>query len=353
MTILTPNYQQAQQANGFAGAHVIAAHEPTREGEQPPATGSSPAQGPVPAAAAGPLKVALIGTAPSSRMLAPYGDPSWKIWACSPGNQNTLPRVDLWFELHSNLLWPEHENYGKPYIEWLKQQKFPIYMQDQSLVPNAMPFPKDDLVAQFGDEFFTSSFAWMMALAIKMGAAEIALYGIDMASRDEYIRQRPGFYYFKREAMKLGIKVSAPNESDIMQSPPLYAYVDSTPFGRKILARRQEVSGRINGFAQQIEQATRSKTYLEGALEDLDYFESIWSGVSNDLGRLTYENAQLKAQIARMQQPMVMVAPNAQAAGMTQVWSNWPLPQNQPQPVARRRKRKLIHPEPVVEQPDG
>jgi hypothetical protein len=302
MTILTPNFAQ----NGQAGPHVTAAHEPIRNeipimptglvADPNSASGFSIAQSQQTA----PLKVALIGTAPSSRMLAPYNDPSWQIWGCSPGNQNILPRVNVWFGLHSNLLWPEHEAYGRPYIEWLKAQSFPVYMQDQTLVPRALVFPKDEMVAEFGDSFFTSSFAWMMALAMKMGAAEIALYGIDMASRDEYIRQRPGFFFFKHMAERRGIKVSAPHESDIMQSPALYAYVDSTPFGRKIMARRVEVSGRINGMAQQIDQASRSKTYLEGALEDLDYFESIWGGVCNDMGRLQYENAQLKAEIAAL-----------------------------------------------------
>lgn len=303
MTILTPNFADQQKSNGAAGPlHITPAHEPTREGEVPPTLGGQAHPGPIPAPAviAAPLKVALIGTAPSSRMLAPYNDPSWKIWGCSPGNMNALPRVDLWFELHSNLLWPEHESYGKPYIEWLKQQRFPVYMQDQSLVPNATVFPKDELVAEFGDDFFTSSFAWMMALAMKMGAVEIALYGIDMASRDEYIRQRPGFFFFRYMARQRGIKISAPHESDIMQSPALYAYVDSTPFGRKILARRQEVLGRVNGMVQQRDQLNHSITYLQGAQEDLDYFESIWSGVANDMGRLQYENAQLRREIEQL-----------------------------------------------------
>jgi len=313
MTILTPTYVQAHISptvltNGQAGPHVVAAHEPTREGENPVAVLSPAAAVSAPAAATappGPLKIALIGTAPSSRMLAPFNDDSWQIWACSPGNMNTLPRVNIWFELHSNLLWPEHESYGKPYVEWLRQQKFPIYMQDQSLVPAALTFPKDGLVAEFGSDFFTSSFAWMMALAMKMGAVEIALYGIDMASRDEYIRQRPGFYYFRHLAERQGIKVSAPHESDIMQSPPLYAYSDSTPFGRKIMARRQEVGGRVNGMVAQRDQLNHQITYLQGAQEDLDYFESIWSGVSNDLGRLQYENGQLKAKLAAVTQQLM------------------------------------------------
>lgn len=302
MTVLTPTFAERPPSNGQSGpVHISQAHEPTKEGEQP-LQFSTFVQDPRPklTVEARALKVALIGTAPSSRMLAPFGDSTWQIWGCSPGNMGQLPRVDIWFELHSNLLWPEHRSYGEPYLAWLKAQTFPVYMQDKSLVERATVFPKDELVAEFGDIFFTSSFAWMMALAMKMGASEIALYGIDMASRDEYIRQRPGFYYFKWHAEQRGIKVSAPHESDIMQSPPLYAYVDSTPFGRKLMARRQEVSGRVAQFDRQIAEATHSKTYLQGALEDLDYFESIWGGVCNDLGRLQYENTQLKASLAQM-----------------------------------------------------
>ncbi len=314
MTILTETFAEQHKSNGAAGMpHITPAHEPLKTGEQPaPFTGvpTGGVSAPLPAyTPKAPLKIAMIGTAPSSKMLAPFNDPSWTIWGCSPGNMNQLPRVDVWFELHSNLLWPEHRSYGEPYIAWLQQQSFPVYMQDQSLVSRATVFPKDELVAEFGDIFFTSSFAWMMALAMKMGAAEIALYGIDMASRDEYIRQRPGFYFFKWMAEQRGIKVSAPHESDIMQSPPLYAYVDSTPFGRKIMARRQEVAGRIGQLDQQITSATHNKTYLQGALEDLDYFESIWGGVSNDLGRLQFENARLKARIAELERPQVALAP--------------------------------------------
>jgi hypothetical protein len=361
LTILTPNFadQQHAKSNGSSPLHVLPAHEPTKEGEQPKFTTFAETPNPVlkivEMPAPNPLKVALIGTAPSSRMLAPYSDPSWEIWACSPGNMNALPRVNLWFELHSNLLWPEHESYGRPYIEWLKQQTFPIFMQDQSLVPNAVTFPRDEMVEMFGDDFFTSSFAWMMALAISKGATEIALYGIDMASRDEYIRQRPGFYYFRQMARQRGIKVSAPHESDIMQSPPLYAYVDSTPFGRKILARRQEVSGRVGGMTQQRDQLNNNINYLQGALEDLDYFESIWSGVSNDMSRVEYkkrqletENAALKARIAELMSPKMVFEPMSMTIGTP------------PTETPPRRKRRIkaqpevsieAIPEPAIELP--
>lgn len=280
MGTLTPTFKDQQKGNGSLNT------------QQQPLVYTGPnipipiTMAVEPQAVPAPLKVALIGTAPSSRMLAPFADPSWKIWACSPGNQNLLPRVDVWFEIHGNLLWPEHKSYGEPYIEWLKKQSFPIYMQDNSLVPNAVPFPKDEMVKKFGKDFFTSSFAWMMAKAIDDGAKEIALFGIDMASREEYILQRPSFYFFKHIAEQAGIKVWAPNESDIMQSPGLYGYSEVKPFGRKILARRRELDDRIAAMERQqlpqaenqVAQIKHDIAYLKGAREDIDYMESIWIG---------------------------------------------------------------------------
>jgi len=229
-----------------------------------------------------PLKIALVGTAPSSRMLAPYSDPSWTIWGCSPGNMGVLPRIDAWFEIHGNLMWPEHKHYGEPYINWLRQQTFPIYMQNQELVPNAIPLPYREIVKEFGPYFFTSSFAWMMAFAMMKGAKEVALYGIDMASRDEYILQRPGAYYFFEEGKKRGVKMQAPYESDIMQPPGLYGFSEVTQYGRKLLARKAELDQRVRDLKAQRDGASQQVTYLEGALEDLDYFHTIFGGVQDN-----------------------------------------------------------------------
>jgi hypothetical protein len=305
---ITPTYADTLKELGGPAIspplHIVAAHEPLSNGEgtqltwlsskadlkDPGCTHPEPLTIPIGVTAvpdAKPaLKIALIGTAPSSRMLAPFGDLSWKIWGCSPGNMNVIPRADAWFEIHANLLWPEYESYGKPYIEWLKTLTIPVFMQDQSLVPNAVSFPWRELVDEFGQDFFTSSFAWMMAYAMKLGATEIGLFGIDMASRDEYILQRPGFYFFRHEAKRRGIKIVAPNESDIMQSPPLYAISDSTPFGRKLLAREQEIRQRVAAMtaerdkkAAEVQSMTSNITYLQGALEDVDYMKAIWSGL--------------------------------------------------------------------------
>lgn len=289
-------------SNGSLNGHkvpsiqITAPHEPTSDGDRPSglpeihtpalegfikaALGTPPPSHDLPKPEiVKPLKIAMVGTAPSSRLLAPFSDPEWTIWACSPGNMGQIPRVDAWFEIHSNLLWPECISYGQPYVEWLKQQTFPIYMQDQRLVPNAISLPLQELVNEFGKYFFTSSFAYMIAMAIKAGASEIALFGIDMASKDEYILQRPGGHFFMQEASKRGIKVSVPFESDLAQAPELYGYGDSTPFGRKIHVRKKELEDRINGMKVERDKLNHSITYLEGALEDIDYVKSIWGGI--------------------------------------------------------------------------
>lgn len=239
---------------------------------------------PTPATQQQPLKIAIIGTAPSSRGLAPYADPSWKIWVCSAGNMQAVPRVDAWFEVHASLLWPENEGFGRPYLEWLNKQAFPVYMRDNSLVPRAHIFPKDALIAEFGRYFFTSSFAWMMAFAIKAGANEIGLWGVDMASKDEYILQRPGGHYFIQEAVRRGIRVTLPKESDLLQPPPLYGFDDATPFLRKLMVRKKELNDRLSQMRPQRDQLIGQITYLEGALEDVDYTISIWGGAQTSSG---------------------------------------------------------------------
>lgn len=223
-------------------------------------------------------KIALVGSAPSSNRLAPFNDPSWQIWACSPDNMNVLPRVDAWFELHGDLGWAKYQHWARPYLEWLNAQTFPIYAQDQSFIPRARIFPHQRLLREFGCFFFTSSFAWMMAFAIASGAKEIAIFGIDMATNDEYAKQRPGFQHFIDLAVKRGIKVMAPNESDILQPPPLYGYDIATPIGRKLHVRRDEITAKVEAMTKERDQLNAHILHLKGALDDLDYVMSIWTG---------------------------------------------------------------------------
>lgn len=228
------------------------------------------------------MKVALVGTCPSSKMFAPYKDQSWDIWACSPDNAfGRIPRVSAWFEIHGDLAWPESAEWGAPkYVEWLNQQSFPIYAIDQSVIRNAIPFPIEKIVNTFGRYFFTSTFAWAFALALTKGAKIIGLYGIDMSTSGEYAHQRPGIQHFIWLAAQTGVEVIAPDESDILQPPALYGFSDASAMGRKLAVRERELQGRANSLRSLRDQYNRDIAFLDGALEDIDYQRKTWMGYS-------------------------------------------------------------------------
>lgn len=239
------------------------------------------------------MKVALVGTCPSSKMLAPYKDPSWEIWACSPDNAfGRIPRVSAWFEIHGDLAWPESAEWGAPkYVEWLNQQSFPIYAIDKSVIHNAIPFPKDKMVDTFGKFFFTSTFAWAFAFALTKGANVIGLYGMDMAASSEYAYQRPAVQHFIWLAAQAGVTVIAPDESDILQPPPPYGFADATPMGRKLAVRERELQTRVNQLTRQRDLYNHDIAFLEGALEDIDYLKKTWLGYKDgEDGEVFIEN---------------------------------------------------------------
>lgn len=225
------------------------------------------------------MKVALVGTCPSSRLLAPYTNGDWEIWACSPGNAfGILPRVSRWFEIHGDLGWPEHEQWRRPgdYIDWLNKQDFTVYAQSQEHIKRARPYPLDEMIAKHSLYFFTSTFAYMMALAIAEGAEEIGLFGIDMTLPGEYADQRPAMQHFIAMCMAMGIKIGAPDESDIMRPPPLYGWVDGTPAGRKLHVYQRELEDKIEDAERLTRQKQLDIAMLKGASEGIDYARRVW-----------------------------------------------------------------------------
>ena len=238
------------------------------------------------------MKVAIVGAAPSSRGLAPFGDQSWEIWGCSPSNVLMLPRVSKWFELHSladfrNERWADWR--GK-YFDYLNGLQCDVYMQEPNeFVPRAVAFPKDELVAEFGSEFFTSSIAWMIAKALFIDKAEeIAIYGVDMTAGGEYEYERPGARYWIEKARSRGVKVTVPPQSDLDAPMPLYGYGDTNPIAIKLKEQAFEFQARINGLDQQIADLAaqrghliETRTHLRGALEQNIYMRRTylaWSG---------------------------------------------------------------------------
>ena len=208
-----------------------------------------------------PTGIAILGSNPATLSQAPFGDPSWAIYACSPDNSpyglgthcQSLPRVTEWFECHTPVadesrpfsylyhiattmpvVWlrderelaagffkngreyPEKELRGTSTTQKVKFEVAPGQVERRIVeIPN-----NDGLVNPWQ---FTSTIAYMLAKAImdceQHGIRQIGLWGIMQQSENEYAYQRPGIQYFLGEAMKRGIKVVAPRESCLFDMP--------------------------------------------------------------------------------------------------------------------------------------
>lgn len=210
-------------------------------------------------------RVAIVGTA-QSWVQAPWTDPSIEIHSLNDAyRMKGFQRADAWFDFHpvncfhyhdgKTPIYPHqipHGYYCRPqgHLEWLTAQQIPVYLHPsyrtqihddktpqldplrEALIaaPHVRPFPRQDIEAHFG-RYFTSSPAWMMALAILQGVREIHVYGIHLSTEFEYMRQRPNFEYLMGCLLGKGKKtVTVKNECRYYESPDgLLVLPESSP----------------------------------------------------------------------------------------------------------------------------
>jgi hypothetical protein len=208
-------------------------------------------------------------------MLAPFGNPEWEIWSCSPGTFSA-PRHDVFFELHR---WENAEWFSEEYKQFLRDFNGPIWMAEEiEEIPNSNALPWKELCNKYGPYFFTSSLAWMLAMAIEAGAEKIALYGVDMAASTEYENQRLGCQFFCSLARKMGIEVGVPPESDLLRPAPLYGICETSHAWIKQRARTIELKTRQTRLQQEVKAKTDELNFLSGALDDQDHQLHSWFG---------------------------------------------------------------------------
>ncbi len=241
-------------------------------------------------------KIAMIGTAPSTRGLAPK-DTDWEVWS-QADFWTDLVRIDRWFEFAPM---PKLKEHFPEYLDFLRTAKFPVYMRaEYEEIPTSEPFPFDGMVEKFGKEFMTATLVWMMCMAavehMEGNTVEtIGLWGYDMALDGEYAHQRPGIRHMEwvlgTHLPALGfepITVMVPKGSDLTITPIPYPFAEDDPTVAKIRSRRRDIQTRLNHVLTQANdleaQATTARMnqkYLEGAMEDLNYFDRMFCGVKH------------------------------------------------------------------------
>jgi len=221
-------------------------------------------------------KIAIVGSAPSSRDLAPFDDDTWDIWALNYG-YNYQKRWDTYFELHNLDLLPSQ------HIERLALLKCPLYIQTpHKRLPNAKLYPLQKVIDYFNTSYYTNSIAYMLALAIMEEPEEIGIYGVDMAVSPEYRAQRPSCELFIGIAQGKGIKVTMPREAQLCKTAVLYAFNISTgdkefyakTRKQQLLDHSAQIQADITkteaNFSTYIKDKSVEHAAVAGALEELE-----------------------------------------------------------------------------------
>jgi hypothetical protein len=183
------------------------------------------------------------------------------------------------FEIH--LYEPDQPWFSPEYVDFMAKLPVPVFMLEPvPSIPGSVAYPKEEVMRYFGPEaifFWTSSLSWMFAMAIieieRSGEpGEICLFGVDMSASEEvYSGQRAGCQYFAGQALRRGIKVSVPGQSDLLRPTPLYGFCEQDTMHQKLLARKAELEARLNAVNVSVSNLTAERTYLMGALEDVNY----------------------------------------------------------------------------------
>jgi hypothetical protein len=238
-----------------------------------------------------PRRIAICGSAPSSIKLAPVGHPEWDIWGCSPGCAQHWgydpTKFKAWFEIHAFDV--HRPDMDAEYIQFLKNIPGPVYMiRPVPEIPNSVAYPLKEMIGHFCKtrvslSFLASTVSYMIARAITEMPQEISFFGIDMAASSEYATQKPGCHYFIDKAEQLGIKVTAPAQSDLLVPLPPYGFCEEWPMYQKMDVRRNELLSRKatmqsdhNRHANTANAIKDQINLMDGALDDLQYMTNTW-----------------------------------------------------------------------------
>jgi len=254
-----------------------------------------------------PRPVAIVGSAPSTRHWTPGNDdkqfeipcpyvlggngclflPEWEVWAV--GTVDSLERWDVFWDLHDPLTYgPEY----KPYLKWMESQSKPVVVaKPHRWAKKPIIYPVGPMIQKYGTFFFTSTVAWMMALAIEMKVPKIGVFGIDMADSVEYRAQKAGCKHFATVAREKGIEVIVPPGSDLLFEPAPYPFVLEDPLQVKLGVRIRELGAygnfhnkrdvELGQHVAAVEQERlnhrNAKLKIEGGIEALELVLDNWS----------------------------------------------------------------------------
>lgn len=186
-------------------------------------------------------KLAIVGSHPDTRQNAPFDDASFDIWVMNEAPQSDwCKRWTASFQMHKPEIYTSPNNRSNAgHWDWLQQKRgIPVYMQDvDPLVPDSVRYPLEAAQELAGVTYFTSSFAYALALAILEDYEQIDIYGSDLVSNTEYSYQADCFRFWVGVASGHGIQVNMMCWPTAFVAP-LYGYDGELQFGQEFYTTR-------------------------------------------------------------------------------------------------------------------
>lgn len=146
-------------------------------------------------------KICIVGGSIGRDSARKYHGTDWNIW-CVARIYDFVSYATLVFDVHQNA-----DNRTKNTTDAYRDRKL-ILQAPCSDYPEAFLLPSEELQEEF--PALTSSFSWIIAYAIRRGATDIALCGVNMTHVSELETQRPGLFHTLGMARALGINIILP-----------------------------------------------------------------------------------------------------------------------------------------------
>lgn len=147
-------------------------------------------------------RINILGSGPG-RLDVPANN--GEIWGVN--NIHLLQNVDVVVDIHNHCHRPEEEK-DKLHMAVIKEKGITTYSQNEIEGNDSVKkYPIDEIMIEFGTDYFGSGIDYIIALAIYKGATEIHMYGVCMMDASEYSYQKPSVEFWIGIAKGRGINI--------------------------------------------------------------------------------------------------------------------------------------------------
>jgi len=195
--------------------------------------------------------LAIVGSHPATRELAPYDDAEYDIWLFNeaPQKPTVYRRWDASFQLHLPEVYASNENWvNKDHWSWLQEDhgERVIWMQEvDPRVPNSRRYPLEEILKMVPYRYLRSTPAEALALAIHLGYRKISLYGSELTSNTEYTYQAINYAFWIGFAIGQGVELDLQCWKNEFYEQPIYGYEGELEIPREFyLGRMKEFESR-------------------------------------------------------------------------------------------------------------